>query len=206
MIKQNLSANVIRHYFIIVIVITLKMFTLSAALAQSTPTKWGALISGSLTTIAVHELGHIAVAEYHDIDYKYDGVTLVYPDADLSESEHLRLASAGFQAQWGASEIAFRTLSGAETLTEAKRSFARGVILGHIATTLAYATILKNHEDGDIEGMSQASGLSNNELALIVSIPAVLDYWRLFGTNVPDWIPAMSIGSKGLGITSIWTF
>ena len=67
------------------------------AFADLSSEKWGAFIGGGLSTIAIHELGHMAVAEYHDIDYEYDGVTIIYPGSDFTDSEHLRVASAGFQ-------------------------------------------------------------------------------------------------------------
>jgi len=163
-------------------------------------------LAGGFSTLVIHEIGHMAVARYHDTKFKYDGVTIVYPDADLTESEQLRIASAGFQFQWVASEIAFGILSRDKQLTPRSRSFTRGIIAGQIAITLAYMTFLKNHPDGDIQGMSDATGLSNDELALLVAIPAALDSWRLIAKNVPGWVPKLSIAYKGIGIVAIWTF
>jgi hypothetical protein len=151
-------------------------------------------------------MGHIVVAEYHDVDYEYDGLSLVYPDADLDDSEHLRIASAGFQAQWIASEIALGNLAHKNSPGTSERSFSRGVVFGHAAISLAYLTFLKDHENGDIEGMSQATGISNNQLALLVAIPAVLDTWRVYRHDVPSWVPKLSIGFKGLGLTAMWTY
>jgi hypothetical protein len=176
------------------------------AFAQSMPEKWGAFLAGGLSTIAIHDLGHMAVAEYHNVKFRYDGFTIVYPDAELTESEHLRISSAGFQAQWVASEIALRKLAHDETLTPGARSFSRGMVAGHVVITLAYMTFLNDHRDGDIEGMSQASGLSNNELALLVAIPATLDSWRLIADDVPKWVPRLSVAFKGIGLAAIWTF
>jgi hypothetical protein len=177
-----------------------------SAIADFSSEKWGAFLGGGLSTIVIHELGHMAVAEYHDIDYQYDGVTIIYPGADFTDSEHLRVASAGFQAQWIASEFALGKLARNETLTPNSRSFSRGIVAGHAAITFAYMTFLKDHDDGDIAGMSQASGLSNNELALLVAIPAVLDTWRLTANDVPGWVPNLSLAFKGLGLAAIWTF
>ncbi len=175
-------------------------------IAESSSENWGAFVAGGFSTLAIHELGHMAVARYHDTDFEYDGVTIVYPDADLTESEQLRIASAGFQFQWIASEIAFGILSRDKQLTLRSKSFTRGIIAGQIAITLAYMTFLKNHPDGDIQGMSDASGLSNDELALLVAIPAALDSWRLIAKNVPGWVPKLSIAYKGVGIAAIWAF
>jgi len=175
-------------------------------IAESSSENWGAFVAGGFSTLAIHEIGHMAVARYHDTNFEFDGITIVYPDADLTESEQLRIASAGFQFQWIASEIAFGVLSRDKQLTPRSKSFTRGIIAGQIAITLAYMTFLKNHPDGDIQGMSDASGLSNDQLALLVAIPAALDSWRLFAKNVPGWVPKLSIAYKGVGIAAIWTF
>jgi hypothetical protein len=175
-------------------------------IAESSSEHWGAFVAGGFSTLMIHELGHMAVAKYHNTEFEYDGVTIIYPDADLTESEHLRIASAGFQFQWIASEIALGILSRDKQLTPRSKSFTRGIVAGQVAITLAYVTFLKNHPDGDIQGMSEASGLSNDELALIVAIPAVLDSWRLIAKSVPGWVPKLSIAYKGLGIAAIWTF
>ena len=165
----------------------------------------GAFYLGLLTGFAGHELGHFAVAEVEDVKAEYDGITIVYPDEDLSDREQLRVSSAGFQAQWLISETALRYRS-YHTLTEGGDNFNAGLVWAHLGITAAYLTILKNHKDGDIEGMSQATGISNNGLALMVAIPAALDAWRLMGSDVPDWVPIVSVGSKGLGIAAIWNF
>ena len=178
----------------------------ATVIAESYSEDWGAFVAGGFSTFVIHEIGHLAVARYHGTDFEYDGVTIVYPDADLTETEQLRIASAGFQFQWIASEIAFGELARDKQLTSRSKSFTRGIIAGQIAITLAYVTFLKNHPDGDIQGMSDASGLSNDELALLVAIPAALDSWRLIAKNVPGWVPKLSIAYKGIGIAAIWTF
>jgi len=178
----------------------------STVVAESSSENWGAFAAGGFSTFVIHEIGHMAVASYHGTSFEFDGITIVYPDADLTESEQLRISSAGFQFQWIASEVAFGVLASDKQLTPRSRSFTRGIVAGQIAITLAYMTFLKNHPDGDIEGMSTASGLSNDELALLVAIPAVLDSWRLFAKDVPGWVPKLSIAYKGIGIAAIWTF
>ncbi len=175
-------------------------------LAESYTENWKSFIAGGFATILVHELGHMAVAEIHDVDFEYDGVTIVYPQQNFTSSEHLRIASAGFQTQWIASEFALRKLAKPDPMSRKARSFTRGIVAGHVAITVAYLTFLKNHNDGDIQGMSQATGVSNNELALIVAIPAVLDSWRLTAKDVPAWVPKLSVAFKGLGISAIWTY
>ena len=198
--------NPLQYYLAITMAAVLGLVCPGLSIAGDVSIKWGAFLAGGVSTLAIHELGHIAVAEYHDVDYRYDGWTIVYPDADFSDSEHLQIASAGFQAQWLASEIAFRKLGKNKFSSANSKEFTRGMVAGHAAISFAYLTFLKDHEDGDIEGMSQATGLSNNELALLVAIPAALDTWRLSSPDVPDWVPKLSVAAKGLGFAAIWTY
>lgn len=165
----------------------------------------GSFLLGLVSGIAIHELGHFVAADAAGSDAEFDGVTVVYPYADLSDQDQLHVASAGFQFQWLASELALRHRHN-NHLTDAGNNFSAGIVWAHLGVTAAYLTILRDHEDGDLYGMSQATGLSNSELALLVAIPAVLDAWRLMGADVPDWVPTLSIGSKGLGIVSTWNF
>lgn len=165
----------------------------------------GAFLSGFLSGYAAHELGHIVVAESMGFDAKFDGVTLVYPQADMSDAEHLQVASAGLQMQWLVSEAALRYRQ-KHKLNGFSDSYNAGLIFSHLTITAAYLTVLKDHKDGDIEGMSDATGLSNDQLAGLIAIPALLDAWRLFGEKVPGWVPAVSLGSKVVGISVIWTY
>jgi len=165
----------------------------------------GPFYLGLITGVVGHELGHFAVAGAEGVKAEYDGVTIVYPDENLSDKEKLRVASAGFQAQWLISETALRYRSH-HTLTGRGDNFNAGLVWAHLGITAAYLTVLKNHKDGDIEGMSQATGISNTSLALMVAIPAALDAWRLMGADVPDWVPIVSAGSKGIGIAAVWTY
>lgn len=160
---------------------------------------------GFLSGYMIHELGHVAVAKSKGYSVELDGPSLVYPDLEKGTSDHLEVATAGFQAQWLASELALRYR---ETRSLSKRGdqFNAGLVVSHLAISAAYLTALKNHELGDTAGTSQASGLSRDELALLAAIPALLDAWRLFGNDPPKWVPAVSAGSKGVGLVAIWTY
>ncbi len=160
---------------------------------------------GFLGGLLAHELGHISVATLRGIDFEFDGLSIVYPESDLSAKNRLLVASAGFQVQWLASEIAFRHLENSQDDMAAMNA-AAGVILGHLGITAAYLTFLKNHSQGDIQGMSEATGISNDQLALAVAIPAVLDGWRLFATTTPKWVPPVSALTKGIGMAWVWTY
>ena len=165
----------------------------------------GSFLSGFLSGYAAHELGHIVVAESKGFDAEFDGVTLVYPQAEMSDTEHLQVASAGLQTQWLVSEAALQYRQ-EHHLSKFADSYNAGLVFSHLAITAAYLTALKDHADGDIEGMSDATGLSNDQLAGLIAIPAILDAWRLFGDKVPGWVPAVSLGSKAVGISAIWTY
>jgi len=151
--------------------------------------------------ILAHELGHIGVARSLNIKTDYDGVTIVYPGLTRGSKDQLRVASGGFQAQWLLSELAFHYLDQADTGMH--NDIATGAILGHLAITASYLTVLKNDEDGDIAGMANALDRNRNEVALLIAIPAIIDAWRLFG-EPRDWVPHLSRTSKGLGLVWIW--
>lgn len=165
----------------------------------------GSFLLGFFSGYAAHELGHILIADSLAYDSEFDGVTIVYPDANLQNGDLVRISSAGFQFQWLASEIALRYRENRD-LSIAADNYSAGVVAAHIAISAAYLTVLRDHEDGDIAGLAQGTGFDRRDLALTLAIPAILDTWRLFGNEIPHWVPAVSAGSKALGLTWIWTF
>ncbi len=165
----------------------------------------GSFAWGFFSGIVAHELGHLLIADALGYESEFDGVTIVYPDANLEGAELVQISSAGYQAQWLASELAFWYRQ-RPNLSVAADNYSVGVIAAHIAISAAYMTFLRNHEDGDIKGLSKATGVPEAQVALTMAIPAMLDTWRLFGDNPPAWLPTVSAGSKALGFTWIWTF
>lgn len=165
----------------------------------------GSFAWGFFSGYAAHELGHLLVAGRLGYDSEFDGVTIVYPDAELEGRDLVRISSAGFQAQWLASELALRYRE-EPGLSLSADNYSAGVVAAHIAISAAYLSLLMHHPDGDIEGLSKGTGISRQQLALTLAIPALLDSWRLFGESTPAWVPAVSAGSKALGLTWIWTF
>ena len=165
----------------------------------------GAFLAGFASGYAAHELGHIIVSGSQGVDYEFDGVTIVYPGANMTDRQHLRVATSGFQAQWLVSEAALRYRE-KRAMSDFGDSFNAGLVGSHLVITAAYLTILKDHEDGDLLGASDATGISTDRLAALAAIPALLDAWRLFGKDVPKWVPALSLGSKAVGLTAIWTY
>ncbi|HOF87700.1 MAG TPA: hypothetical protein PLZ36_06295 [Armatimonadota bacterium] len=161
-------------------------------------------LEGVLAGIVAHEIGHGLVATAKGYDLGVRGLSIVYPDAAMSRSDHLELASAGIQAQWLLSEAILRGYEAHPA--EALSQYRAGMVMSHIAITAAYLTFLKDHPDGDLVGMAEATGLSTDTLAAAVLLPAVLDYWRLTGKDVPRWVPAVSAGYKGAGLAVIWAY
>ena len=167
--------------------------------------KTGAFLLGFASGYLAHEAGHVIVAKAKGYDVALDGVTIIYPNAQMSDADRLQVSSAGFQAQWLVTEAAFLYRSKKE-LSPASDNFTAGVISSHLAITAAYLTVLRDHQDGDTNAMAEATDLSTGQIAALLAVPAVLDTWRLFGDDVPNWVPALSVGAKGAGFVAIWTY
>ncbi len=167
--------------------------------------KTGAFLLGFASGYLAHEAGHVLVATAKGYDVELDGVTIIYPDAQMSDSDRLQISSAGFQAQWLATEAAFLYRDKKE-LSPTSDNFTAGVIGSHLAITTAYLTVLRDHQDGDTYAMAGATDLSTGQIAALLAVPAILDTWRLFGNDVPQWVPALSVSAKGAGFVAIWTY
>ncbi|MDO8990592.1 MAG: hypothetical protein Q7U91_13280 [Sideroxyarcus sp.] len=166
---------------------------------------WGSLTLGIVSGIVAHEAGHLVVAKSKGYTVSHDGLSITYPGTDFTRAGQLQLASAGFQTQWVLSELVLRDKNGREN-TKPPTDFGAGVVISYVGVSAAYLTFLKNQYNGDIYGMSRATGMSHDRLALMMAIPAMLDAWRLFGNDVPTWVPAVSVMSKGVGAAWIWTY
>jgi hypothetical protein len=166
---------------------------------------WGSLTMGIVSGIAAHEVGHMVVATTKGYSVGHDGLSIVYPGAHFTRSSQLQLASAGVQTQWLLSELVLRDKNGRENLRPPS-DYGAGVVISYVGVSAAYLTLLKNQLNGDVYGMSRGSGLSHDRIALMMAVPAVLDAWRLFGDDVPAWVPAVSVMSKGIGAAWIWTY
>jgi len=160
-------------------------------------------LSGVASGILVHEAAHTVVATAYGFDVRLHNLSIVYSGGPMSDSQHLRIASAGIESQWLLSECVLR---GAEKKDEPLKAFKAGLVVSELAVGAAYLTVLKDNDEGDLVGMAQATDLSTDQLALLVAIPAALDAWRLFGKDVPKWVPDVSLGYKGAAIAATWTF
>lgn len=172
---------------------------------ETLSTQWKSTLGGAATTVALHELGHFVVAGIEDAEPYFDDLTVKYHNLDGTDRQNLRLSSAGFQAQWLVSEYAFHRLKD-NKLTPGQTAWNAGLVLGHLGITAAYLTFLRDHEDGDVEGIATATGLSNGEVLALITLPALLDTWRLFGDKTPRWASWVSPGYKALGISAVWAF
>jgi len=168
-------------------------------------TEWGKFALGLASGVVAHELGHYVVATSKGYKVDHDGLSIVYPGAVFTDADQLQVASAGFQTQWLLTELVLRDRNGREK-KEPPGNFGAGVVCAHLGITLAYLVYLKDHKQGDVVSMAEATGFSNNQIALALAVPAALDAWRLFGNQVPEWVPQFSLLSKGLGIAWVWTY
>ena len=172
---------------------------------DESPSGLGSFALGFASSLAAHEVGHFIVAKSKGYSVSHDGLSITYPGADFTRAGQLQLASAGFQTQWVLSEFALRDKSGHEH-SKPPSDFEAGVVFSYIGVSAAYLTFLENQYNGDVYGMSRATGYSHDKIALMVAIPAVLDAWRLLGDDVPAWVPNLSVMSKGIAAAWIWSY
>lgn len=168
-------------------------------------TEFGQFALGLVGGVVAHEAGHYVVATSKGYDVGFDGLSIIYPGAAFTDSDHLQVASAGFQTQWLLTELVLRNRDGSE-MRGAPGDFGAGVVCAHLAITAAYVIYLKDHPLGDVVGMADATGYSNNQIMLALAVPGVLDAWRLFGNDVPHWVPQLSLLGKGVGMAWAWTY
>lgn len=169
------------------------------------PSEWEMFTLGLVSGFGAHELGHYVVATSKGYKVGHDGFSIVYPGAKFTHPDQLQVASAGFQTQWLMAELALRDRDGQE-LKQAPGNFGAGVVCAHLGITLAYLTVLKDHQQGDVAGISEATGRSHDQIVLALAVPGALDAWRLFGNQVPAWVPQLSVLSKSLGVAWAWTY
>lgn len=163
------------------------------------PNSYGSFLAGVLSGIALHELGHVTVATAHGYDIHHDGPSITYSPPFRSNSDRLRISTAGFQTQWLVTEGAFY-------FRDKAPDFTGGLIAAHIGITAVYLFGLKNNSESDITSASIATGLSRTNVMLLALPPAILDGWRYLGSDPPSWLAPVSIGYKAGMITAIWVY
>jgi len=166
---------------------------------------WESFTFGVVSGIAAHEAGHFVVAKSKGYRVSHEGLSITYPGTDFTRAGQLQLASAGFQTQWVLNEYVLRDEHGDEH-TKPPSDYGAGVVFSYIGVSAAYLTFLKNQYNGDVYGISRSTGMSHDRVALLAAIPAALDAWRLLGDDVPKWVPALSVASKGIAMAWIWSY
>jgi hypothetical protein len=195
----------ISHRFFLVLMLLLPVSAWSEGwVLDQSLSGWERFALGVASGIVAHEAGHVVVATTKGYSVSHDGLSITYPGTHFTNSGQLQLASAGFQTQWVLSELVLSDQTGKER-KKPPGDFGAGVVSSYIGVSVAYLTFLKNQLNGDVYGMSRASGYSHDRIALMLAVPAALDAWRLFGDDVPEWVPALSVMSKGAGAAWIWT-
>ena len=158
---------------------------------------------GAAGALLVHELGHVLVATSYGAHPQLNRGSVVYPHAQFSAAQSVRVSSAGFQMQWLLSELAFSDLTSEQP---SHPHLAQGAIAMHLAISAAYLIHLKDMPTSDIYALSQTTQQSQNSLAWWVSIPAMLDAYRLLATDVPAWLPYVSMGFKAAEVSYVWRY
>lgn len=166
---------------------------------------WWGMTLGVVSGIAAHEAGHLVVAKSKGYRVSHEGLSITYPGVDFTPAGQLQLASAGYQTQWLLAELVLRDGNWQERRSP-PGDFGAGVVLSELGVSIAYLSFLKHQYNGDIYGVSRATGMSHDRAALVMAVPALLDAWRLFGTDVPRWVPQLSVMGKGAAMAWVWTY
>lgn len=171
-----------------------------------TPTLEGAapLAAGFAAGLGLHEAAHWAVVLSTGQEPHWRGASIVYDTSRMTRREHLFSSSAGTLSNWLTTETAFALTN------EDPGDFAAGVIFSEILTAAAYVTVLYSHEEGDVTGISKASGVGRPWIAAAMALPAALDAWRLLDAPLkPSWgrvVPVASRSAKALGLVWVLSF
>jgi len=161
---------------------------------------------GATSGLLLHELGHVVVLVAQGQKPTLNNGSIVYPRNALSKRQLLQASSAGFQTQWLLSEFSFAALKEHDNDSIVHRQHHKGLIAMHIAISTAYLFKLKDMPTSDLYAASLATGISANDLALSVFLPAALDSYRLLGHDVPSWVGHLSLSIKSGGIAYVWLF
>jgi len=139
---------------------------------------WRQVALGFAASIAAHEAAHIATS-YAVGAHPHFGLTKGRPtvysgiDPDVDPDKQAAFSSAGLIVQ---------SLLG-ETLLDVPRAtrspFARGMVLGGVATSLFYITLGRNGAVSDVNLTARYSSLSKDQVTLVVGGVALVHAARL---------------------------
>jgi len=198
--------NRFHSYFVFVLAVGILLLALSSKASawapSSQPDSIGLVLTGFAGGLALHESAHFFTVWTTGGTASWDGFAITYDTTRLSRSQHLWSASAGTLSQWALTEGIF-----AGSGKTGPGDLGAGAILSEVLTAGAYATFLYKNKQGDVEGMSNATGVNRVWITAGLVLPATMDAWRLFAKESPPiWVPALSCLSKGLALVWIATF
>lgn len=139
---------------------------------------WTVFASGFVTSILVHESGHVgtALALGKRPTFGFDkGRPTVYSGINAVADPHdqFLFSSAGLVVQNLLDELIL------DVPHRRGSTFERGILAGGIATSLFYVTIGRNGSVSDVEYMQRTSGLNKADITLIFGGTALLHAWRI---------------------------
>jgi hypothetical protein len=150
--------------------------------AQPATRHWRSLIAGMVSSIALHEVGHIAASLSMGATptFGFDaGRPTVYSGIDVKVDPHKQFifSSAGLTVQSLLDEIVL-DVPHADSKKPAS-PFERGILAGGIGTTLFYLTIGRRGSVSDVEFMARTHALSATQVTLIYGSIAALHTLRI---------------------------
>jgi len=176
------------------------------AMGESVAWESGAFWQGAAGGLLLHELGHVITGVSYGEKPQLNRGSIVYPRNHFTRRSLLHVASSGFQAQWLFSEVALDALSKPADAGVLERQHYVGMVSMHLAISAAYLVALKDMPTSDLYAVSASTGVSREQLAWMVMLPAALDGYRLLGEDVPEWVGHLSMGFKGAAMMYVWTF
>ena len=138
---------------------------------------WRPFIAGAVTSILIHEAGHVAtslVLGAHPT-FGFDELRpTVYSGIDSRREPHKQFlfSSAGLTVQSLLDEVILDAPHGGSP-------FERGLLAGGIGTTVFYLTIGRWGYVSDVDFMARTRALNKTQITLIYGSVAALHAWRI---------------------------
>lgn len=156
----------------------------SVAKPQSTRSYWTKLVAGAVSSILLHEAGHITAAYSTGAHptFGFDkGRPTVYSgiNSDLYPRRQFWFSSAGLNVQSVLDESIL------DVPHPRGNAFERGLLAGGIGTTAFYLTIGSSGSVSDVAFMSRMGILTKTQVTLLYGSVAALHTWRI--AHNPDY-------------------
>jgi hypothetical protein len=175
---------------------------------QSDGEKFGKLLLGGATGLALHESGHL-IADWafeekvvvKKVGWKGLPFFALSHANDLSPRREFTVSSAGFWSQWLYSE---QILTHHPDLRHEDSPFRKGVLTFHVVTLMIYSGAAFGKTgpvERDTRGMAESIHINERWLGAMLLAPAVLDTYRYFrpGARWARWTSrGVKMGSVAL--------